>query len=424
MLKQSESLHLHTRPKHWVGIRTLILLIAFSLSTELNAQHGSPSSQYHTELGTPSPWLTPLDLIVDWPYTQEVKQSMLEQQSVERVLKLAPLKSDKITTIIPSLSTLWPKLPENPEVGYNEFVARRTATDQERITHQDSLKALAACLWYRPTEFYLTYQDLSYYLQDWWSWTIYTIPLSLFEQIKKRQEQYNINPKIWIQSFIDKHKYPKWKPSVQPNPNSEPEPLRLPKAEEMFRKNPWVETTKYGKTSLQVYRYDRKTAAQLLIDLWCRFWSTNLQDEETGQWYTSWYTSVEWITQDCIDWITTLIETLKNKWIETPNLYINWATEWYDHWMGNKIIAWNTKLGTVLSEKHAKAHGSWFTVDIRLEGQEAIELKKMFPWTRGSVQIWSTIYAYYFHGKGKNHHLHCNIFSKKHYTTLYGALKK
>lgn len=423
MLKQSESLHLQVRWMQKLRIYSFIFLFAFSLHHELSAQKSFWSKQDDTETAPPS-WLTPLDLLIDWPYTQETKREILEQKVVEKTIKENPLQVQKLSQILPWVGTIWSPLPENPEVGYNEFVARRTATDQERITHQDSLKAVAACLWYRPTEFYLTYQDLSYYLQDWWSWTIYTIPLSFFEQIKKRQEQYSINPKIWIQLFIDTKKYPKWKPLTSSTPNKEPDPLWLPNPEDMFRKKPGVQTTEYSKISLQVYRYDRKSAAQLLTDLWCRFRSTNLQNKEIWKQYTSWYTSVEGVTQDFIDWMTTLVHTLQSRWIEHPQLWINWATEWYDHWMGNSIIAWHVRQGTILSAKNAKNHWSWFTVDIRLVWLEATMLQKIFPWTKGKVQIWSIIYMYYFHGKGKNQHLHLTMLSEKHYEALYGAFTR
>lgn len=423
MVKQRESTNLTTTFSQLGKRNYVVILFASLLLLSLTTEKSNAQSPFLQKEPINS-GLTPLDKIIDWPFTPERKKDILEKKSFEIALENFPWKSVPINQILIWAHKTWQKIPENPNVGYDKFIARRTITDEQWITNKERLTSLGAALWYTKNSFYLLFQDLSYYRQDRWTEEIYLLDIDIFEKLIERKEAYLIDPKIGINLFLDHKRYPSWKPEVKPSPKKDTDPERNPDPEEIYRKNPQIEKKKYGNTTLEVRHYDRKTAAQLLTDMWCTFWSTNLQDEETGEKYTSGYTCVEWITQDVIDGVQTLINKLTSLWIKNPHLCINWASEWYDHRMWKSIMGWKSMPWLPLLEKHAKAHGAWFTVDIRLTWIEATYLKQVFPLTSWKVQMWSTMYDYYFHGSRKNHHLHLRMYSVNNYKLLFWALPK
>jgi len=238
------------------------------------------------------------------------------------------------------------------------------------------------------------------------------------------EKAYWIKSKNWISSFTDRKKFPNWISKVNPKPSTQADQNRTPDPKQIYRNTPKLETKQYGKVTIETIHYDRQTATQFLRDLWCMLRSTNLQDEENWQQYTSWFTCFEWITRDALNWIKTLVDKLKSIWVSNPHLRLNWGTEWYDHRLGKKIMAGHSGPWFHLLENHAKAHGAWYTLDIRLKWKEAVEIKKIFPWTKWIIQIEWTIYDYYFHGKGKNHHLHLRMYGRENYKKLFWPIKK
>lgn len=412
MVNQRESIHFTPSTLLWLRKNYLALFFAYSLLISLTSQESNAQTTRRL------PWkdvpktetLTHLDSLIAWPYTPEAKKNLLTQKLPEITRKNCSKKS----CLPKDLFCIGPACNEVvfPNITYTEFVARKHQCDQERITNKEEFYSILWPLWYSPVQTYILYQEISWLTHDRSSSTIYTLTPEYFLFLIQLAEIYKISPEDALQQRLISKKWPQRVVEPKPFP-----PHRATKS--FYRESPQPQKTRYGKTTIEVMRYDRKTAAQQLEEWWYSFRSTNLQDEETGQELTPWSTSVEWITQDLLDWLRTLSDLIKQKkWAQT-NLIINWWAEWIGHWMWDNITGWKFNPNLSLLAKHAKAHGAWYTVDIRLSTEDALYLKTFFPGKSGKKQYGNSIFLYDYHGATSSLHLHMNIFSKDTYTKLF-----
>lgn len=313
-----------------------------------------------------------------------------------------------------SLFCIWPICNEIvfPRITYSEFVARKQQCDHQWVAEKKEFLELLWSMWYSSKEAYIVYQEISWYTHDRSSPTIYTLAPNFFSMLQTTADRYTLDAKEAIDNWTKNKKWPQKVDDPAPYP-----PERASK--NLYRTAPQIEKTRYWNVSIAVKRYDRKTAAKMLTWWWYSFWSTNLQDEETGQSYATWSTSVEGVTQDLLDGLQTLMKLIESKKWSPAHLVLNGGSEWYDHWMGDDIMAGSFNPAITLLAKHAKAHGAGYTFDIRLSNEDALYLKTLFPGKSGKKQYGDTVFLYDYHGVWSSLHLHGHAFDTNTYEILF-----
>lgn len=414
MTKQLESIHLH----HTAQLRNIVFFLCLTTSISLQDTLAQNRQQTNQITSQQIPSIFDLNTLVPWPYTYEWRIGKLEKDLVFICTRLKPQQKVLISTILSSQTATQGYIWSNG-IPYNEFVAWRTATDNIRKEQKTQFMKHAHSLGYTQAQMYSIHQLVSFLRQEWQDNNITIINSEFFDLITQLQKTYSISGKEWIRTYIQNNQFNQWQTKLSSS---------IKKSEDrhpVYRIQPTQQTTIYGNTPINMLHYDWNTASRKIHNIWYNFWSSILQEEENGQHYVSWFSCVEWITQDALDWLQTLYTALKklNNW-KPISVYINWWTEWYDHRMGNSIIAWYVKPWIDLLPEHSKAHGAGYTVDIRLSGDAALLLKSIFKYERWKTSIWNTVYEYLFHGNWTGYHLHLNMFSPDTYTKLFTTTNK
>ena len=320
--------------------------------------------------------------------------------------------------ILPSIPDGFEKRFEWPNKASHEmFCARKTQVDQERLAMENQIIRFFIKHGYNSTQAYQFHQQISFFIQTRNSGAIVPLDEEFYYSLNTLLQTNQIDLKSAIIWLIGGKIYNEiTKTSIQ---------IPRTPADDLYRTWTSEQTLNFGNISLSVKQLTRLQAYELLqkANIWLR--SSNMRQRETGKKFGPNDTCLEWLTLSTIDWLKTLKEEFQkhlNK-DEECKIIINGWTE-FGHRLWSNIIMGHIKSWFKTHRSHYKAHGTGFTIDIRLTGKEGLLLKKIFPdkqwFTKLTNKNDETFYfEYLYHGTESDRHLHLTILDEEMYQTIY-----
>lgn len=391
MLKQRESEHFSSQS----GWRQnyYALLIAWSILFCLSIEEAKAQTRlplFWKELGTlPESKLTRRDSLVSWPFVLEVKKEKTAELLLKKVLGESSLSTYSRTTYITSENIKKRVLQSPPgKDSYLDFCLFRKTFDTHRIQEKDKITKRYIAAWYTATEAYILHQNLCYKLNQPYG-KHFSLPNSTFyTHLTQQIEYYQVTPEQVFRGFFwATYKTLLKKPSNENHWTPDPE---------QFRKQPQKEKVKIGARTIEHTAYDRKSAYEKLRHHGITLRSTAQQDEEDWSSPEHFRTCVEWLSEETIEAIILLKETLEEHIWNKVELVLNgWTEKW--HSQECCLLAWFKKPWYVLQQWDEEAHGLKFTCDVRCQWEWWIALHDLFPQKRSTKILTDKKWTKYFY---------------------------
>jgi hypothetical protein len=376
MLKQRESEQFSFESpsrKNYYAIFIAWLILISLTNQESKAQTPSFGKE---PIALPEDKLTRRDSLISWPFVLEVKKQKTAEILLKKLLAESTLSTYSRTNYITSekINNRILKTPPGKE-PYLDFCLFRKTFDTQWIQEKSMIVIWYTAQWYTETQAYILHQNVCYKLNQPYGKHIYLANSAFYTHLAQQMDYYQVSWKNVLRGYF-------WSTydNLLKEPSNEnhwtPDPAQ-------FRKQPQKEKVKIGARTIEHTAYDRKSAYEKLTQHGISLRSTAKQHEEDWSSPEHFRTCVEWLSEETIDAIILLKQTLEEQLWKKIELVVNgWTEKW--HWKECYLLAWFKKPWYVLKQWDEEAHGLTFSFDIRCQGEWWIALRDLFPQKRST----------------------------------------
>ena len=389
MLKQRESEHFSSQSggrKNYYA-----LLIAWSILFCLISGEGKAQTPlFWKQLATlPENKITRRDSLISWPFILEVKKEKTAEILLKKVVQESALTTYARTSYL-TAEKIKKKVLKTPpgKDPYLDFCVFRKTFDTHWIQEKENITKRYLAEWYTVTQAYILHQNVCYTLNQPYKKDISLPTDAFYKNLSQQMDYYQVSTVQVFRGFF-------WSmyEVLLKEPTNEhhwtPDPTQFRKQPQKEKVNIWAKTIEY-------IAYDRKSAYNKLTNNGITLRSTAKQHEEDWSSPEHFRTCVEWLSEETIEAIILLKETLEAQIWKKIELVVNgWTEKW--HWQESCLLAWLIKPWYKMKQWDEEAHGLTFSFDIRCQWESWIWLRDLFPEKRSTKILTNKKWTQYFY---------------------------